>query len=194
MASTCSTMLDLGTRAPDFTLPNLNLPGNDIVALADYPGRRGVLIAFICNHCPYVVHIRQSFVAFADKYMDRGIAVITINSNDVSTHPDDSPENMTRLAKTCGFKFPYLFDADQSVARAYQAACTPDFFLFDSHLQLYYRGQYDNARPGNGQPINGADLGAACELLLTGKPAPQQQIPSMGCNIKWLPGQEPDYA
>ncbi|HED14778.1 MAG TPA: thioredoxin family protein [Gammaproteobacteria bacterium] len=193
MARTRSTMLELGTPAPDFSLFNFNPPGPRPVMLSDFRNRRGILVAFICNHCPYVIHILHSFATFAADYENRDIAVIAINANDISTHPDDSPEQMTHIANEYGLSFPYLFDADQSAARAYQAACTPDFFLFNAGLQLYYRGQYDNARPGNGQPVTGKDLGAATELLLAGKPAPQHQLPSMGCNIKWQPGQEPDY-
>jgi len=187
-------MLELGTTAPDFTLPNFNPQGPDPVALSSYSNCCGVLVAFICNHCPYVVHIREPFTAFAKEYQHRDIAVIAVNANDINTHPDDSPEQMTRAANEYGFSFPYLFDADQTVARAYQAACTPDFFLFDGQMQLYYRGQFDGARPGNGQVVTGGDLRAACDLLLSDKPAPRHQIPSMGCNIKWRQGQEPHYA
>ncbi len=194
MTRTCSTMLELGTTAPAFTLPNFNPLGPDSVVLSDYFGHRGVLIAFICNHCPYVVHIRESFATFATDCQNREIAVIAINANDVGTHPEDGPQQMTQAAKNYGFRFPYLYDADQAVARAYRAACTPDFFLFDHQLQLYYRGQYDSARPGNGHPVTGADLREACALLLAGRPAPSPQTPSMGCNIKWQQGKEPDYA
>lgn len=194
MSRTYSTMLELGTIAPAFSLPNCNPKGPNPVSLSDDRGRGGALIAFLCNHCPYVIHIMQSFSAFASDCQNRNIAVIAINSNDATTHPDDSPEQMTLAASTLDFCFPYLFDADQSVARAYQAACTPDFFLFDDQMKLYYRGQYDSARPGNSQPVTGNDLRAACDALLAGLPAPQQQTPSMGCNIKWRQGLEPDYA
>jgi len=190
MARTPSTMLELGTPAPDFDLPEPASGGR--VALADFAGR-ALLVAFICNHCPFVVHIRDAFNAFARECRERGVAVVAINSNDVASHPDDSPERMAEDARRFSYDFPYLFDAEQSVARAYRAACTPDFYLFDSAGELFYRGQFDGARPGNDVPVTGADLRAAVDALLAGSPPPGAQLPSLGCNIKWRAGNQPDY-
>ncbi len=190
MARTPSTMLELGTPAPDFDLPEPASGGR--VALADFTGR-ALLVAFICNHCPFVVHIRDAFNAFARECRERGVAVVAINSNDVASHPDDSPERMAEDARRFSYDFPYLFDAEQSVARAYRAACTPDFYLFDSAGELFYRGQFDGARPGNDVPVTGADLRAAVDALLAGSPPPGAQLPSLGCNIKWRAGNQPDY-
>jgi peroxiredoxin len=192
MSLTPSTMLELGTPAPDFALPE-PLTG-ETVRLADFGDARGLLVIFMCNHCPYVKHLRDGLVAWARDYAPRGIATVAISSNDAENYPDDAPEKMAEEARTYEYPFPYLFDEDQSVARAYRAACTPDFFLFDGERRLFYRGQFDQARPGNEAPVTGSDLRGAADALLAGEPAPTEQTPSMGCNIKWKPGNEPDYS
>ena len=153
----------------------------------------GLLVAFLCHHCPYVRHMRQEFAAFAKEYRDRGLAIVGISSNDTQAHPEDGPVGMKEEAAAAGYTFPYLFDETQSVAKAFRAACTPDLFLFDRDGRLAYRGQFDGSRPGNGQPVTGADLRAAAEAVLAGDPVPADQKASIGCNIKWKPGNEPDY-
>jgi len=194
MASVTSTMLELGTPAPEFTLPNMNpAVGGDVVALTDFKDAKGLLVVFMCNHCPYVVHIRTVLASLVKEYQAKGIVTVGISANDVSTHPKDGPDGMRAAAKEHGFTFPYLYDEDQAVAKAYRAACTPDFFLFDADLRLVYRGQFDAARPGNKEPITGADLRAALDALLAGGAVPTEQRPSMGCNIKWRAGNEPEY-
>ena len=182
MARTPSTMLELGTEAPDFAL--LNPANGQVVARQDFAGKP-LLVAFICNHCPYVILIREAFAQLAKDYQARGVAVVAINANDVANYPDDSPEKMIEAVREHGYSFPYLFDETQTVARAYDAACTPDFYLFDAQHRLYYRGQFDNARPGNDEPVNGADLRHALDAVLAQQPAPEGQKPSLGCNIKW---------
>lgn len=182
MARTPSNMLALNTPAPDFALPEP--ASGKTVRLTDFAGQP-LLVAFICNHCPFVIHIQTEFAQLAREYQARGVAVVAINSNDVANYPDDSPEKMIVTARENGYTFPYLFDETQAVARAYDAACTPDLYLFDAQHRLYYRGQFDDARPGNDAPVNGADLRAALDCLLDEKPAPQVQKPSLGCNIKW---------
>ncbi len=182
MAATPSTMVPLGTPAPDFDLADTD---GRVVSRDDFRDAPGLLVAFICNHCPYVKHLRDAFAAFAVEYGERGLAIVAINSNDAVAYPDDSPENMRREAEAAGYTFPYLFDETQAVARAFHAACTPDFFLYDRHLKLVYRGQFDDSRPGNGVPVTGADLRAACDAVLAGKPVPEAQKASIGCNIKW---------
>lgn len=189
MVKTASTMLSLGTRAPDFALPNVD---GRIVSRSDFAGRP-LLVVFMCNHCPFVVHIRPELKKFADQYQAKGLAIVGISSNDITSHPQDGPEQMKAEARTAGYTFPYLYDGDQSVARAYRAACTPDIFLFDADHSLVYRGQFDSSRPGNGLPVTGADLRAACDAVLAGQPVPGEQRPSIGCNIKWKAGQEPEY-
>lgn len=191
MARTPSQMLDLGTPAPDFTL--LEPATFRMVSKSDFEGQP-LLVAFICNHCPYVLHIKDVFAAFAQEYQERGLAVVAINSNDVTHHPDDHPEKMTEMVRKAGFTFPYLYDETQEVAKAYHAACTPDFFLFDRDHRLVYRGRFDAATPGNNEPVTGADLRAAADALLEDTSAPQDQKPSMGCNIKWKQGNAPEYA
>jgi peroxiredoxin len=183
-------MLSLGSPAPPFRLPNVD---GRTVALADLADQPAVLVVFMCNHCPFVVHIRPELVKFAAEHQRRGVAVVGISSNFVGTHPEDGPERMKLEAAAFGFTFPYLYDETQEVAKAYRAACTPDFFLFDADRRLAYRGQFDDSRPGNGLPVTGADLRAACEALLAGQPLTTQQRPSIGCNIKWKPGHEPSY-
>lgn len=190
MARTPSTMLELGTVAPDFMLPE---PATQrIIARQDFNGKP-LLVAFICNHCPYVIHIRDAFIQLANEYQQRGVAIIAINANDVENYPDDSPEKMAEEVKKYNYPFPYLYDETQAVAKAYQAACTPDLFLFDRHHQLFYRGQFDGARPKNDVPVTGEDLRQALALLLADHYPPAEQKPSLGCNIKWKAGNEPDY-
>jgi peroxiredoxin len=176
-----STMLPLGTPAPAFRLSDLN---GRVTTLEDFAGQRGLVVAFICNHCPYVKHIREEFARFARDYQQREIAVVAINSNDIQTYPQDGPKGMAEEARSAGYTFPYLFDETQEVARAYQAACTPDLYLFDGDRKLVYRGQFDDSRPGRGTPT-GADLRAATDALLAGKPVSARQTASIGCGIKW---------
>jgi peroxiredoxin len=182
MVKTASTMLPLGTKAPDFSLVNVD---DSSVSLSDFTDAKGLLVIFMCNHCPFVVHLREALATFTSEYLEKGLAIVGISSNDVATHPDDSPEKMKEEAASAGYQFAYLYDADQAVAKAYRAACTPDFFLFDSNQALAYRGQFDSSRPGNGQAIDGADLRAACDAVLAGTDPTENQIPSLGCNIKW---------
>jgi len=194
MVSTASTMQALGSDAPAFTLPNTHsVSGGPTVSLSDYADSKAMVVAFICNHCPYVIHIRDAFNAFAEEYLPLGLTTIAISANDAATHPDDAPEMMAEEAARHGFAFPYLYDEDQSVAKTYRAACTPDFFLFDEHRQLAYRGQFDASRPKNNEPVSGIDLRNAADAVLRGDAVPGKQIPSIGCNIKWKAGQEPDY-
>lgn len=190
MSLTPSTMLELGTAAPEFSLPDTE--GN-IVSLDNFKDAKALLVVFACNHCPYVIHIRDVMVAMIKEYQDQGLAAVTINSNDVANYPDDSPEKMRQEATTHGYTFPYLFDEDQSVAHAYKAACTPDLFLFDAKHKLVYRGQFDDSRPNKDIPVTGQDLRAAIDAVLNGQDAPNGQKPSMGCNIKWKQGNEPNY-
>jgi len=184
-------MLALGTAAPDFRLPDTN---GKIVALADFASAPALVVMFICNHCPYVRHIRSGLAEFGREYQKRGAAIVAISANDIETHPEDSPARMAQEAKAAGYTFPYLYDAPQAVAKAYKAACTPDIYLFDKGRKLVYRGQFDASRPGNGVPVTGKDLRAAVDAVLGGKPVSAHQTPSMGCNIKWKPGSEPGYA
>lgn len=190
MARTPSTMLELGTSAPDFTLPEPKTGNN--VSRGNFAGQP-LLVVFTCNHCPFVLHILKEFVAVANSYQDRGLATVLINANDVANYPDDSPEKMVALAEQYEFSFPYLYDESQRVAQAYEAACTPDLYLFDAEHKLVYRGQFDDARPGNDQPVTGADLIAACDALFNHESVPEPQKPSLGCNIKWKAGNEPAY-
>lgn len=189
MVKTASTMLPLGTTAPAFRLPNID---GSAVALEDFRGSPLVVI-FMCNHCPFVKHVAPELVRLHADYAAKGIRFVGISSNDVEKYPDDSPEAMKAEAKQQGYAFPYLFDATQEVAKAYQAACTPDFYVFDAEHRLVYRGQLDDSRPNNGKPLNGADLRNALDHLLAGKPLPELQRPSIGCNIKWRTGAEPEY-
>jgi peroxiredoxin len=189
MVKTASTMLPLGTHAPDFSLPNVD---GTTVSRSQFAGKP-LCVIFMCNHCPFVVHIRSALAQFAREYQARGLAVVGISSNDVGSHPQDGPTQMQHEALTAGYTFPYLYDQSQATAIAYRAACTPDIFLFDADHSLVYRGQFDSSRPGNGIPVTGSDLRAACDAILSGQPAPLQQRPSIGCNIKWRSGAEPDY-
>lgn len=183
MSLTASNMLPLGTIAPSFELRDV-LSGQ-IVNLESSRRENGVLVMFICNHCPYVKHVQEQIVSIGNEYQDKGIGVVAISSNDIEAYPEDSPEDMRQLAKTWNFHFPYLYDETQEVARAYDAACTPDFYLFNASLELVYRGQLDKSRPGNSEPNNGEDLRAAMDDLIAGNPIIVEQIPSVGCNIKW---------
>ena len=190
MVLTPSTMLPLGTEAPGFSL--INVDGRT-VSLDDFVDAPALLVIFMCNHCPYVKHLADALAQFSAEYMAKGVAVIGINSNDVANYPVDSPERMVAEAEERGYQFPYLYDETQDVAHAYHAACTPDFFLFDGDRRLAYRGQFDSSRPESGLPITGDDLRAAIDAVLAGKKPPAQQKPSIGCNIKWKRGNEPDY-
>lgn len=183
MATTPSNILELGTKATNFNLLN-PLTGN-FDSLENLKSDKGTVIAFICNHCPYVIHINSKFAEVAKKYMEMGISFIAINSNDVENFPADSPENMVKLSNEVGFTFPYLFDETQEVAKQYKAACTPDIYLFDGDLRLVYHGQFDNSRPSNGVQPSGRDLSAALDSLLSGVKIDDNQIPCIGCNIKW---------
>jgi len=190
MPETPSTMLDLGTPLPSFSLPDFN---GKVVSDADFKGSKALLVAFICEHCPFVRHVRSEFARFAKEYDAKGLKVVAIMSNSIEEFPQDGPEGMKKEAQEAGYVFPYLFDKDQSVAKLFKAACTPDLFLFDSHRRLAYRGQFDGSRPKNNVPVNGADLRAAADAVLAGKAPSETQRPSMGCNIKWYPGNEPAY-
>ncbi|MEJ2478751.1 MAG: thioredoxin family protein [Acidihalobacter sp.] len=190
MARTESTMLELGTAAPDFSLTDV--VSGDNVSLGDFAGKP-LLVAFICVHCPYVQLIRHEFSRYAREYMDKGLAIVAIQSNDVASHPEDGPDGMRDDARRFRFPFPYLLDDSQEVAKAYRAACTPDLFLFDADHKLYYRGQFDASRPGSDVPVTGDSLRAATDAVLAGRAAPAEQVPSLGCNIKWKTGNEPAY-
>lgn len=175
-------MLPLGTPAPDFSLPNID---GKIVSLADFKKAPALVVVFMCNHCPYVIHIQKELVRFAKEVQAKGLAFVAINSNDAKNYPEDSPKMMAKVAKELGYTFPYLLDETQTVAKSYQAACTPDFFLFDANRKLVYRGQFDESRPGNSKPVTGKDLRNAVEALLSGQMISTAQKPSVGCNIKW---------
>lgn len=190
MVLTASTMLQLGAEAPPFSLPDSN---GKTVRLEDFREATGLLVVFSCNHCPYVKHIQHELVAIGREYGPKGIAMVAINANNVDAYPEDSVERMREVAALSGYTFPYLHDGTQKVAKAYRAACTPDFFLFDRNRHLVYRGQLDDSRPGGGTPVTGRDLRQALDALLAGRPIAAEQRPSMGCNIKWRPGSAPDY-
>lgn len=183
-------MLALGTPAPDFCLPN-PASGRE-VSLADLQGK-ALVVAFLCNHCPYVKHLRSALADFGGECSRKGVSLVAINANDARNYPADAPDRMIEEARAAGWTFPYLFDPTQSAARAYRAACTPDFYVFDAARRLVYRGQFDDSRPGNSRPVTGANLRAAVDAVLAGEPVPPAQVPSLGCNIKWQPGNEPDY-
>ncbi len=189
MSLTPSTMMELGTRAPDFALPDVRT--GQTVSLSDLKGNKGLLVIFMCAHCPYVKHTEGEFANIGTDY--ENLTVVGICANDAENYPGDSPEKLAAQAKTIGFTFPYLHDDSQETAKAYRAACTPDLFLFDENLELVYRGQFDDSRPGNEQPVTGADLRAAIEAMLADEPIRLDQYPAVGCNIKWKPGNEPDY-
>lgn len=183
MALTPSSMMPLGTKAPAFDLPDV-ISGRQ-VSLSDARGAKGTVVMFICAHCPYVIHVESEIARMAEEYQNKGVDFVAISSNDVAKYPDDGPEKLREQAARVGFGFPYLFDESQAVAKAYQAECTPDFFVFDENDQCVYRGRMDEATPGNGKPVDGRDLRAALDALVAGSPLPEEQYPSMGCNIKW---------
>ena len=190
MVKTASTMLPLGTPAPDFSLRNVD---GQMVSLVDFQGRPALLVIFMCNHCPFVKHIAEQLAQLGRDYQAQGAGVVAISSNEIANHPEDSPEQMIHEVEQRGYSFPYLYDEDQDVAIAYQAACTPDFFVFDGEQKLAYRGQLDSSRPDSGIPVTGQDLRAALDAVLTEEPVAEHQVPSIGCNIKWKEGAEPQY-
>jgi peroxiredoxin len=191
MAATESQMLDLGTEAPHFTLPD---PDGRRHSLDGSENADAYLVMFISNHCPYVKHVAAELARIGKDYGPRNVAIYAINSNNIDTHPGDSPDNMRKEIASRGYPFPYLFDEDQSVAKAYRAACTPDIYVFNGDRKLVYRGQLDSSRPSNSIPVTGSDLRAALDAVLGGTTVPEVQIPSIGCNIKWKPGNEPEWA
>lgn len=191
MVLTESTSLSLGMRAPDFSLPNID---GSTVSLADFADAPALVVVFMCNHCPYVKHVADTLAQLAREYREkRGVPFVGINSNDATHYPEDSLEKMGEEARQRGYSFPYLYDETQEVAKAYRAACTPDFYVFDSQHKLFYHGQMDDSRPGKDIPVTGRDLSAALDILLADQVFIEQQKPSIGCNIKWKPGNEPDY-
>lgn len=192
MALTESTMLELGTEAPDFNLPDV--VSGEAVSPKTFTAKKALLVMFICQHCPYVQHVKEELARLGRDYATRDIGIVGISSNDAKSYPDDAPDRLKVMAKTLGFTFPFCYDETQKVAKAYTAACTPDFFLFDGYRRLVYRGQLDDSRPGNGKPVTGRDLRSAMEAVLAGKTVSPSQKPSAGCNIKWRRGNEPDYA
>ncbi len=191
MVLTPSTMLGLGTQAPDFQLPDA--VSGEIISLKRFSGKKALLVMFICRHCPYVVHIKDGLAKLGKDYADKDIGIVAISANDADNYPDDAPEKLKQMAQELEFSFPFCHDESQEIAKAYTAACTPDFFLFDAAKKLVYRGQLDDSRPDNGKPLTGKDLRAAIDALLNDQPVSQDQKPSIGCNIKWKAGNEPDY-
>lgn len=191
MALTPSTMLALGTVAPDFSLPDV--VSGETISLAGMAGKKALLVMFICQHCPYVKHVKEQLATLGKDYQGSELGIVAISANDVASYPADAPEQLKEMAIALGFTFPFCYDETQEVAKAYTAACTPDFFLFDGERKLVYRGQLDDSRPGNGLPVTGRDLRQAIEATLTGQPISPDQKPSIGCNIKWKPGNEPGY-
>lgn len=189
MVETPSTMLPLGTALPDFSL--VDAASGSTVSADDLADRSALLVMFICNHCPFVKHVVGELGRLGEDYLPRGVGIVAINSNDVDAYPQDGPEHMKRLVEQEGWEFPFLLDETQEVAKRFGAACTPDFFLFDADRRLAYRGQLDDSRPGSDRPVTGRDLRAALEAVLAGEPVPEDQKPSIGCNIKWRPGNEP---
>lgn len=191
MALTASTMLPLGTKAPDFHLPDV--VSGDTISLSTFAGKQALLVMFICRHCPFVKHVLDELARLGKDYINRNVAIVGISANDANKYPDDAPEQLKAMAQELGNTFPICYDESQETAKAYTAACTPDFFLFDAQQMLVYRGQLDDSRPSNGKPVTGADLRAAIDALLAGQPVKPDQQPSIGCNIKWKPGNEPSY-
>ena len=191
MALTESTMLELGTEAPAFRLPDV--VSGKTISLSVFTGKPALLVMFICRHCPYVQHVKAELARLGRDYTTKSVGIVAISSNDAADYPDDAPERLTAMAQEEGFVFPLCYDETQVVAKAYTAACTPDFFLFNKERQLVYRGQLDDSRPGNGRPVTGKDLRAAIDAVLAGTPVNAQQRPSVGCNIKWKKGHEPAY-
>lgn len=192
MALTPSTMLKLGTSAPDFTLPDV--VSGKTISLPTFSGKKGLLVMFICRHCPYVVHVKEELARIGKDYQGKEIGIVAISANDAADYPDDAPGKLKEMAKALGLSFPFCYDATQETAKAYTAACTPDFFLFDEKRKLVYRGQLDDSRPGNGKPLTGKDLRCAMDAVLSGQPVSPDQKPSIGCNIKWKKGLSPAYA
>jgi len=191
MALTASTMLPLGTKAPDFNLPDV--VSLSAIALSNYADKRALLVMFICQHCPFVKHIKVELSKISKDYANSNLGIVAISANDVANYPDDAPEKLKAMAKELDLSFPICYDETQETAKAYTAACTPDFFLFDANQQLVYRGQLDDSRPSNGKPVTGKDLRAAIDAVLAGKSINFEQQPSVGCNIKWKPGNAPSY-
>lgn len=191
MALTPSTMLALATPAPNFQLPDV--VSNERISLSTFEGKKALLVMFICRHCPFVKHVQLELAKIGKDYVPKNVGIVAISANNIETNPDDAPDKLKQMASELGFNFPYCYDATQEVAKAYTAACTPDFFLFDSELKLVYRGQLDDSRPGNNKPVTGSDLRAALDAVLAGKSVGEEQKPSIGCNIKWKPGNEPSY-
>ncbi|MGB3788815.1 MAG: thioredoxin family protein [Phormidesmis sp.] len=191
MVRTESTMLPLGTTAPSFELEDV-VSGNT-VSLDTFKGKKGLLLMFICQHCPFVKHVEDQLGQIGQDYVPKGIGILAVSANNIESHPQDSPENMREQVKRANFNFPYAYDATQAVAKSYTAACTPDFFLFDGDFKLAYRGQLDDSRPGNDLPVDGKDLRAALDKVVAGESVSETQKPSIGCNIKWIPGKEPAY-
>ena len=191
MVRTASTMLPLGTTAPDLSLTDV--VRGDALSLASFKGKKGLLVMFICQHCPFVKHIEDQLGQIGQDYIPSGMAILAVSANSIETHPQDDPDNMRQQVQRANFNFPYAYDATQEVAKSYTAACTPDFFLFDSDFKLVYRGQLDDSRPGNDVPVTGSDLRAALDKVIAGAAMPEEQKPSIGCNIKWIPGKEPAY-
>ncbi|NEP08025.1 MAG: thioredoxin family protein [Okeania sp. SIO2G4] len=191
MALTASTMLTLDTSAPDFQLPDV--VSGETISLSTFEGKKALLVMFICRHCPFVKHVQAELAKIGKDYIPKNVGILAISSNNIETHPDDSPDKLKEMALELGFNFPYCFDATQEVAKSYTAACTPDFFLFDADFKLVYRGQLDDSRPSNNQPVTGSDLRAALDAVLAEKSVGEEQKPSIGCNIKWKPGNEPSY-
>ncbi len=191
MALTASTMLSLGTQAPDFHLPDV--VSGQTISLSTFAQKKALLVMFICRHCPFVKHIKEELAQLGKDYINKGLGIVAISTNDAKNYPDDAPELLKAMAIELDFNFPFCYDESQETAKAYTAACTPDFFLFDAKQQLVYRGQLDESRPSNGKPVTGADLRAAIDAVLADKPVGGEQKPSIGCNIKWKPGNEPSY-
>lgn len=191
MALTASTMLPLGTKAPEFQLPDV--VSGETISLGTFAGKKALLVMFICKHCPFVKHIQAELAKIGKDYATADLGIVAISANDASNYPDDAPEQLKAIAQQLGYSFPLCYDESQETAKAYTAACTPDFFVFDANRELVYRGQLDDSRPSNGKPVTGSDLRAAIDAVLAGKPVNPDQKPSIGCNIKWKPGNEPKY-
>ncbi|MBF2016448.1 MAG: thioredoxin family protein [Rivularia sp. T60_A2020_040] len=191
MVLTASTMLALGTKAPDFQLPDV--VSGETISLSTFADKKAILVMFICRHCPFVKHVQEELAQLGKDYFQRDLGIVAISANDVKNYPDDAPDLLKTMAIALDFKFPLCYDETQEIAKKYTAACTPDFFLFDDHLKLFYRGQLDDSRPSNGKPVTGKDLRTAVDAVLMGKSLTEAQKPSIGCNIKWKPGNEPNY-
>jgi peroxiredoxin len=191
MVKTASTMLPLGTAAPEFQLPDV--VSNQTISLATFADRQALLLIFLCQHCPFVKHVQQELARIAQDYSQQSLGIVAISANDIANYPDDAPEKLKQMAEDLNFNFPVCYDESQEVSKAYTAACTPDFFLFDAERQLAYRGQLDDSRPSNNIPVTGKDLRRAIDTVLQGQTVDFEQKPSIGCNIKWKPGNDPEY-